>query len=110
MIQALLRVVPPADKRDEFLTVLQSLSGPTEVTYGCHACRILRDAANANAITYLVQWDRLEQLEEHFRSNRFRHILPYIDMSTEVPQLNVSRLDAVGGMEVMLEAINTRAT
>ena len=86
MIQASLRLVAPKQKREEILDVLSCLKGPTEVSRGCRACRILQDAEDKNVLTYLVTWETQEELEEHLRSDRFRRLLPYIEMSREPPR------------------------
>ncbi|QEG02158.1 Antibiotic biosynthesis monooxygenase [Stieleria maiorica] len=108
MIQAVLRVVAPPDKREEILQVFCSLSGPTEVAKGCRFCRVLCDADDDNAITYWAQWETREDLEDHFRSERFRRLLPYIDMSLEPPDVDVSDVDAIGGIELVLSVIRAQ--
>jgi quinol monooxygenase YgiN len=110
MIQAIVRVVAPPGKREEILEVFRRLTGPTEVTKGCRLCRALRDVDDVDAITYWVQWDSRDELEEHFRSERFRQLLPYIEMSAEPPQVDVSSLDWLGGIEMMVAAIAARST
>ncbi|MEO8496047.1 MAG: antibiotic biosynthesis monooxygenase family protein, partial [Planctomycetota bacterium] len=76
MIQAVLRVVAPPGKRDEIIEVFRRLRGPTEVAKGCRLCRAFRDADDDEAITYWVQWDSRDELEQHFRSERFCQLLP----------------------------------
>lgn len=109
MIQASLRVVTPAEKREEVLDVLRCLRGPTEVTRGCRVCRVLQDADNDRVFTYLVQWDTQDEAEEHFRSERFRRLLPYIEMSVEPPELEISALDRVGGIEFLVAVLGAKS-
>ncbi len=108
MIQASFRIVAPPRKREEILEVLLCLKGPTEVTRGCRSCRILQDADDANVLTYLVQWDNEEEVESHLRSERFRRLLPYIEMSVEPPQVDFSTIDQVRGIEFMVEVLSAR--
>lgn len=105
MIQIVLRVAVPPDKRAEVLQVFCGLSGPTEVTKGCRLCRVLRDANDDNAILYWTQWDTREDLEAHLRSERFRKLLPYIEMSLESPEVDVSNMDRMGGIEFVVSAL-----
>lgn len=105
MIQACLQIVAPAEKRAEVLDVLRCLKGPTEVSKGCRACRVLQDAEDEDVLTYLVQWDTRGDAEEHFRSERFRRLLPYIEMSLEPPDVEICDLHPVGGMEFLVAAI-----
>jgi quinol monooxygenase YgiN len=110
MLQASVRIVVPHAKRGELLDVLQCLKGPTEVARGCQDYRILQDVDDENSLTYLVLWDSQESLEEHFRSERFRRLLPYIEMSTEPPEVSVSTVDPVGGIEFLVAVLGSPAT
>jgi len=107
MIQASLRIVAPPGKREEILGVLLRLKGPTEVVKGCRACRILEDAEHDHVLTYLVQWDTEEQVEEHLRSERFRMLLPYIEMSAEPPQVDFSTIDRIRGIEFLVAVLGS---
>ena len=57
---------------------------------------------------YLVQWDTQDEVEEHFRSERFRRLLPYIEMSVEPPEVEVSAIDRVGGIEFLVARLARR--
>lgn len=65
----------------------------------------MQDADDASAITYLVQWDTEQELKEHFQSERFRRLLPYIEMSVEAPEVDVSTVERVGGIEFLVAAL-----
>jgi quinol monooxygenase YgiN len=108
MIQAYLRMVAPPGKRAEFLDVLLCLKGPTEVLEECRACWVVQDADNDHALTYFVRWDCQENLAEHFRSERFRRLLPYIDMSVEFPEIDISGLDRLGGLDFLLGVLGVK--
>lgn len=109
MIEASFRIVAPEGKRDEIINVLLYLKGPTEIAPGCRACRILQDAENADVLTYLVQWDSEQAIEEHLRSERFRRLLPYIEMSVEPPEVSFSTIDQIRGIEFLVSAISSDA-
>jgi quinol monooxygenase YgiN len=108
MIQASLRVVAPPGKRAEMLDVLRCLKGPTEVSRGCRVCRVLQDAEDERALTYVVQWETQHDLEEHLRSERFRRLLPYIELSVEPPEVEVSTVEQIGGIEFVLDALGSK--
>jgi hypothetical protein len=53
-------------------------------------------------LTYLVRWHTREQLEEHLRDERFRKLLPYIEMSIEPPEVEVGTFDPIGGIDYLV--------
>ena len=108
MIQASLRIVSPKEKREEILGILSQLQGPTEVVAECQACRILQDVEDENTLTYLVTWKTREDLEEHLRSDRFRRLLPYIEISREPPEVDFSTIDQVRGIEFLVEILSSK--
>jgi len=83
----------------------RAVTGPTEVSKGCRTCQVLQDADDESVLTYLAQWDTQDEVEEHFRSERFRRLLPYIEMSVEPPQVDVSVIDRIGGVEFLVAAL-----
>jgi quinol monooxygenase YgiN len=107
MIQASFRIVAPEDKRQEILDVLLCLKGPTEVAGGCRACRILQDAEDDHVLTYLVRWDTQKEIEDHLRSERFRRLLPYIEMSLEPPEVDFSTIDKIQGIEFLIGVLSS---
>jgi quinol monooxygenase YgiN len=110
MIQASLRIVAPPAKRSEVMEVLRALKGPTEVTIGCQACRVLKDAENDDVLTYLVRWDTRRGLEEHLGTERFRRLLPFIDMSIEPPEFEISEVDLLGGIEFLVAVLESKSS
>ncbi len=107
MIQASFRIVAPDGKREEVLEVLLCLKGPTEVSRGCSACRVVQDVEDDHALTYLVQWETENALEEHLRSERFRRLLPYVEMSVEPPEVAFSTIDQIRGIEFLVATLSS---
>lgn len=107
MIQAVLRVVAPPGVREELLDVVRGLIGPTEVTKGCRACRAYCDVEDEDSFLYWMQWEGLDDLQEHFRSERFRRLLPYIEMSSQPPQVEITICEQLGGIEFIVAAIGS---
>ena len=66
MIQASLRIVPPAEKRLELRNVMRALIGPTEVAKGCFECRVLQDAEDDGGLTRMSR-------DKCFAGNRLRN-------------------------------------
>ncbi len=107
MIQASFRIVAPEGKREEILDVLLCLKGPTEVARGCRACRILQDVEDDHLLTYLVRWDTRAEIEDHLRSERFRRLVPYIEMSLEPPEVDFSTIDKIEGIEFLIDVLSS---
>jgi hypothetical protein len=47
----------------------------------------------------------MEDLEAHIRSDRFRRLLPYIEMSVVPPEVMVGVIDPVRGLEFVVNTI-----
>lgn len=84
------------------------MKGPTEALAECRACRVVQYAEDKNAFTYIVTWEPQEDLEEHLCSDRFRRLLPYIEMSLEPPEVDFSTIDQVRGIEFMVQMLGTQ--
>ena len=108
MIQAIFRLVAPEGKLREFLDVLLYLKGPTEGLAECRTCWICQDVTNDNAVIYLVQWDTQEDLESHLRSERFRRLLPYIEMSVEPPAVTFGSIEHIRGIEFLVDVLSAK--
>jgi len=108
VIQASFRIVAPVGKREELLDVLLRLKGPTEVSPGCCTCRIVQDVDDDRVITYQVRWDSQSGLEGHLHSERFRRLLPYIELSEEPPEVDFSTIDHVRGIEFLIAVLSAR--
>jgi quinol monooxygenase YgiN len=109
MMQATFRLVAPVGKRQEFLDVLLRLKGPTEALAECRACWICQDVDDDHVFTYFVQWDTQEDLESHLRSERFRRLLPYIEMSVEPPVVSFGSIEHIRGIEFLIAVLSPEA-
>ena len=101
MIQASLRIVAPAERRDEIVQTFRSLIGPTEVKGGCLGCRFYQDVSDKNVLTYLEEWQTQEDLERHLRSDQYRKLLALIDLSTAPPELRFHTISETSGIEYL---------
>jgi quinol monooxygenase YgiN len=106
VIQATIRIVSSDELRGEVLEVLRCLKGPTEVQRGCRGCLIVQDIDDRNALTCIEHWEDLEDLKDHVQSERFRRLLPYIEMSVEPPEVEVEALQRIHGIEFLEETLS----
>lgn len=72
-------------------------------------CHAFREAENEVAVARWVQRDAQDELEDHFWSERFRKLLPYVELPAEPTELDWDHLEQTGGMEVMVAAIGKAA-
>ena len=105
MIQATFRVVSPGERQQELIEVLSCMKEPTEALDGCRGYQILQDVNDRRAISWLEWWDCMADLEAHIRSDRFRRLLPYIEMSVTPPEVMVGVIDPLHGMEFVVNTI-----
>ena len=106
MIQAVFRLVAPDGKQQEYRDLLLHVKGPTEGMPECRACWACQDVEDDRVFTYFVQWDTQEDLESQLRSERFRWLLPYIDMSIEPPVVNFGTIEHLHGIEFLVEVLS----
>jgi len=101
MIHACLKVVLPAERRDEALRIVRSLLGPTSAAPGCVGCGFYTDAQNENILCYVEDWETEEDLQRQIRSDDYRKFLALIDLSCEPPDLRFHRVSETFGIEYL---------
>jgi len=101
MIHACLKIVLPADKREEAMRIARSLLGPTSAAPGCVGCGFYADAQNENTLCYVEDWETEEDLQRHIRSDDYRKFLALIDLSGEPPELKFHRVSETYGIEYL---------
>lgn len=107
MVQLIVRILAPTNKRKEIVEVLKYMKGPTESALGCRGCWVFSETDNHDAITYMMRWDEREQLEVHLKGERFRMLLPYIEMSLERPEVEVNLVDPLGGIDLLVTMMDS---
>ena len=105
MITFTLRIVAPPEKRDDILTAVRSLLGPTQVEPGCISCRFYQEIDNANALVLAQEWASKADLDRHIRSEEYRNILALMDISSEAPEIAFNTIAGTAGIEVIEAAL-----
>ncbi len=101
MIHACLKIVLPAERREEALRIVRSLLGPTSAAPGCLGCGFYTDTQNENTLCYVEDWEAEEDLQRHIRSDDYRKFLALIDLSGEPPELKFHRVSETFGIEYL---------
>jgi len=104
MIHVSLKVVLPAERREEAMQISSSLLGPIGAAPGCLSCGFYTDAQNENVLCYVEDWETEEDLQRHIRSDDYRKFLALIDLSGEPPDLKFHRVSETFGIEYVSRA------
>lgn len=103
-ILARIRVVVPTANRDEVVSTLRSMLGPTGVEPGCLSCRFYQDVQDENVLNYVEEWQSKEDLFRHLRSEQYRKLLAVVDTSQEEPEIRFDTISQTEGMEAIRSA------
>ncbi len=78
--------------------------GPTRAESGCIACDLYQSAEDAMRLILIEQWDSLTDLERHIRSENYRKVLAWIEMSVELPEIRFDVVPESRGIEMIESA------
>jgi len=105
MIISAVRIAVGARTKDEVLSILFSVKGPTESDPHCVSCRIYTEPRDEKHITYEEVWKDEESFQQHLRSPHYRNLLAAMDLSSEPPEVKFSTISKTEGMEVVQRAL-----
>ncbi len=94
MILSTVRMIIPAEKHNDAMKVLRSLSQQIRDEPGCLSCCTCRDVEDSNVLIHQEHWKSEESLNQHVRSSVYRNLLLVMEMSLEQP---VVRFDTISG-------------
>lgn len=103
MILAIIKIVPLINKRKELLGILISIKGRTMASSGCLSCSIYEEHGDNQAIVYFEQWQSLEALHRHIRSDLYLWLLEAMELSRETPVVFFMNTENASGMELIKE-------
>ncbi len=70
------------------MKVIVPTVGRTRVEPGCMNCDVYRSVRNESFLVLSERWDTMEHLEHHIRSNSYRNVLAWLDMSDRQPEIH----------------------
>jgi quinol monooxygenase YgiN len=103
MIMSILKIEIPPEKQLMVLETLRYVSGSIRVKPGFINWRILKDLGNSDSLTIVEEWDSIEDLHRHVRSEDYRATLALIDMSSKPPDLRFNSVLQFGDMDSVFE-------
>jgi quinol monooxygenase YgiN len=104
MIHTVLQVKTSPATDAEARRLLRAVVGPCSAQRGCSGCRMLEDEEDPWGLWLFQEWDSLENLKDHFRSEAFRWLLAAMDLSVSSPDLRFLFVDRSCGIELVEEA------
>jgi quinol monooxygenase YgiN len=108
MLRSTIRMIIPPEKHCDAIETLASVSEQTQFEPGCVSSRLYQDL-NDERITLLEElWLRIEDLQHHLRSEKYRKILLVIEMAIEPPEIRFETIAQTSGMETIEQARNSR--
>lgn len=90
-LQIQIKVVSPTGLCQQTLGTIRHLLGPIRSRAGCLACRIYQDAECPEEVTLFEEWENELSFVEHVSSSDYRHILEWIELSVEQPEVTVCK-------------------
>ena len=86
------------------MEVILATLGPTRAEAGCRSCELYLGAEDGMKLTLVEQWETSTDLERHIKSNAYRKVLAWIEMSKEAPQIRFDTVTESRGLD-MLQAV-----
>jgi quinol monooxygenase YgiN len=72
MILVIMRMKVISKKRSELSDAIVSLTGSIRAKKGCRSCDFCQSLQNENELCLIEEWDTLEDLTAHLKSEHFR--------------------------------------
>ena len=102
MIVVTVRIQVSPENKAEARRVILPLLGPTRAEAGCVSCDLYTSAEDDSSMVLVERWKSMPDLERHIRSDHYRNVLAWIDMSTEPPAVHFDSLSKSQGLELIV--------
>lgn len=90
-----------AEKRKEVLQTLQSMIAAIRKEQGCRSCHVFQDIEDECVFSLVGEWETLEDLEYHIRSDRFGVLLGSNILLNENPDIQIHTVSNTEGSRVV---------
>jgi|APDOM4702015023_1054809.scaffolds.fasta_scaffold84047_1 quinol monooxygenase YgiN len=101
MIHAMVRMVLPAERLSEVMTILSPMAERTRAERGCLDCHLYRDAMEEAVLTFEGTWASEADLEQHLRSDEYRQLLLVMELAKVPPEVRFDRVSHSTGLETI---------
>lgn len=92
------------ENKAQAMRVMFPMLGPTRAEAGCIACDLYQGAEDEMRLILVEQWESLADLQRHIRSDHYRQVLAWLEMSVEPPEICLDTISETCSLE-MIEAL-----
>jgi quinol monooxygenase YgiN len=104
MILSTIRMKIAQEKHDDVLNILGSIAERTKNETGCSSCTVSLDAKDDSTIVFEELWKSEDHMQNHLRSDDYKHILLIMEMSLEPPEVKFNTISRITGVETIRKA------
>ena len=104
MIDAIIKLTVPPDKRKEILQTLKTMLGKIRREKGCLCCHCYVDLESENDILFKEVWRTSEDLDAHLRSVHFGVLIGAMKLLTQEPEIRFNTIASTAGAEAVKAA------
>jgi quinol monooxygenase YgiN len=104
MIETIIRMTVPAEKRKEVLQTIRAILGPIRLERGCISCNCYVDVENDSILFIEEEWRTKEDLENHLRSDCFGVLNGAMRLLRTEPDIRFNTISSTAGPEAIKAA------
>jgi quinol monooxygenase YgiN len=104
MIETMIKMTVPVEKRKEFLQTVKAILGPIRRERGCISCNCCVDLEDENVLFFAEEWKTREYLENHLRSDHFRVLNGAMRLLHVEPDIRFNTIASTAGPEAIKAA------
>jgi quinol monooxygenase YgiN len=104
MIDLTIKMTVPPEKRKEVLQTVKFMLHPLRRERGCISCNYLADVEDEGVFWFREVWTSREELDNHFRSDRFGVLIGVMSLLSAEPVVEISAVTATAGVEAIRAA------
>lgn len=101
MINVIIKMTVPADKRNEVLHTIKGLLVHIRREQDCVSCHCYLDVEVEDVVIFEQEWKTNEALSTHLRSGHFKVLLGAIKLLSIEPEIRVNTVVATEGLEAI---------
>jgi len=70
-------------RTDDLIKVFEALAGPSRMEEGCISYELFQDTKDPRVMAIIEEWESMDILEKHKRTDHFIRLVPELDECTE---------------------------